>query len=72
MQDFKYLINKILESPIRLEPFPHIYIEDFFTEHHFNEIISSPEINIKPSSSDQDILKTYSVKVIKLLIFQAA
>tara|TARA_B110000483_G_C18206620_1_gene548060 strand:+ start:10199 stop:11188 length:990 start_codon:yes stop_codon:yes gene_type:complete len=69
MQDFKYLINKILESPIRQEPFPHIYIEDFFTEHHFNEIISSPEINIKPSSSDQDIFKNLFGQGYKIIDF---
>jgi len=69
MQDFKYLINKILESPIRNEPFPHIYVEDFFSDDQFQEIISSPEINIKQSFTDKEVFKNLFTQGYKIIDF---
>ena len=41
---FDYLIDKINDSDFKVEPFKHIYIENFFKEQEFNSIIGASEI----------------------------
>jgi len=58
MQDrFNYLCEKILSSDFETTPFKHIYIENFLSDTDFNEIISSPEINIDPVASDEELFE---------------
>ena len=52
---FQYLIDKINSSTFSNSPFKHVEINNFFDEAHFNEIISSSDINIDPVSSDNDL-----------------
>ena len=52
---FSYLIDKINEQDFKLEPFKHIYIENFFNDSDFKKIISSNEINLSRSENDNDL-----------------
>lgn len=52
---FDYLIDKILDAPLRTDPFGHVYIEDYFSESHFREIIATREIDAPRFSSDLDL-----------------
>ena len=54
--DFSYLVKRIAEADFSQEPFSHIYIEDFFSEDHLNEILSSPEIIAPKVSNDKELI----------------
>jgi hypothetical protein len=45
---FEYLIVKIQRSEIQCEPFPHIYIKQFFSPDDFRNLILSDEIQVGP------------------------
>ena len=52
---FHYLINKIEQSKISTKPFPHIWIEDFFANNDFQEIISAKENRLPEMQSDEEL-----------------
>tara|TARA_Y200000002_G_scaffold95724_1_gene77367 strand:- start:15278 stop:16240 length:963 start_codon:yes stop_codon:yes gene_type:complete len=54
---FEYLLNKIEKSHFLDEPFRMIYIEDFFSESHFQKIISSKEIDLPGSKDDYEMFE---------------
>ena len=54
---FHYLIKKIEEAELRSEPFPHILIDDFFTEKDFEEIISVKENRLPEAKSDEELFE---------------
>ncbi len=54
--DLSYLIKKIEESDFQVTPFRHIYIENFFSQQHFNEIVQSNEIKSPEASSDAELI----------------
>ena len=54
--DLSYLTEKILNAKIETNPFNHIYIEDFFSTEHFNEIINSDQIKLRDVNDDVDLL----------------
>lgn len=54
--NLKYLADKILSAQFINEPFKHIYIEDFFSEEHFNEIIRSKQIVAPKVSTDAELI----------------
>ena len=58
--NLNYLGEKILSSDFELEPFVHIYVEDFFKKEHFEEIISCSEINIPVCGDDEELLSKLS------------
>lgn len=53
--DFRYLIEKIAVKDFEVEPFKHIYIEDFFSKEHFEEILASDEISSPSAISDKEL-----------------
>ena len=55
MPSFNYLIEKILNAPVIEHPFPHIYIENFFDDHDFQEITSTESIRTEPFNNDQEM-----------------
>lgn len=57
MSRFDYLIDKIQSSPVKSEPFPHIYIEDFFSKSDFEKIIKLPEIDLPQAYADEDLFE---------------
>ena len=54
--NFRYLIDKIEDTEFETSPFKHIYIEDFFSEENFEEIISSAEISSPNASNDKQLI----------------
>ena len=55
--DFSYLTKKILDSDFTSDPFKHIYIEDFFSEDHFNKILNTEEINSPKANNDEELIQ---------------
>lgn len=55
--DFGYLTKKIMDSDFIAEPFKHIYIEDFFSKEHLNEILNSTEISAPAATNDKELIQ---------------
>ena len=55
--DFTYLIDKILDAEFEQDPFVHIYLEDFFSAEHFEEIINSDEIIAPDALNDRQLIR---------------
>ena len=69
MENFDYVIEKIATTPLSEEPFKHLYIADFFSDEHFSQIISSPEVNIIPTESDEELLQALYAQNFKEITF---
>ena len=54
--DFGYLASKVEKADFLYEPFKHIYLENFFSDEHFREIISSSEIGAPVASNDSELI----------------
>lgn len=54
---FDYLIKKIKNAEVSTDPFDHIYIEDFFSDPHFQDITQSTEINLEPAANDDALFE---------------
>jgi hypothetical protein len=52
---FEYLLEKIEAAAFEHEPFPHLYIKDFFNGEHFSQITAAPEIALRPRDSDDKL-----------------
>lgn len=52
---FNYLADKIKNAAFSEIPFRHIYIENFLSDSDFIEIITSEEINVPSSKSDENL-----------------
>ena len=55
--DFGYILKKIKDSDFSLEPFKHVYIENFFSDTHFKEILNSNEIESPKATNDSELIK---------------
>lgn len=54
--DFQYLIDKVNDSIETQDPFRFVYIENFFKESHFKDIISSEQISVPKFLSTEDLI----------------
>lgn len=52
---FTYLLEKLDTAEIRGEPFPHVYIENFLDQAHFEAVVSAPDIAL-PAAENVDKL----------------
>lgn len=57
MIEFEYLLEKIEKAKFSMEPFKHIYIENFFSEEHFQKIVNSEEIKLPDCSNDDELFR---------------
>ena len=57
MKNFHYIIQKINDAQISEDPFPHIYIENFFDDNDFQEIINSSGINTSKFKNDKEMFE---------------
>lgn len=55
--NFDYIIHKIKNAEWKSEPFPHLLIENFFTEADFDLIRSDPQIKIANSLDDREVIR---------------
>lgn len=67
--DFRYLIDKIEAKDFETSPFKHLYIEDFFSKEHFEEIISSVEIRSPEAHNDKELIDGLMEKGFKPIPF---
>lgn len=67
--NFNYLIDKINKAKFRQDPFKHVYIENFFHEDDFHNIISNSEIKIKKCKNDEFLFSELFKKNYKILSF---
>ena len=56
MKEFSYLLDKIKNAKFCNHPFRHIYIETFFSDEDFDEIISSKEIAVPEVENDLNLI----------------
>ena len=66
---FMYLIEKISKASFENQPFKHIYIENFFNNSDFEEIITSDEISVPSASSDSELIEGLKEKGFKIINF---
>jgi hypothetical protein len=67
--DFSYLIEKVKNADFEFDPFKHIYIEDFFSNQHFDEITSCTEILSPVASTDTELINGLVHKGFKPISF---
>lgn len=56
MNKFEYLLEKILDAGFQTTPFKHIYIDDFLSQEHFEEITNASQILLPECSTDEEII----------------
>ena len=56
MYNFNYLLKKIEEAPFIDKPYKHLWIEDFLSNEHFEELTSLRQINTPDFSSPEEML----------------
>ena len=69
MYDLSYLSKKISDAEIRSFPFNHIYIENFFSDEHFKELVKCPQINLNESKTDEDLINQILTSGYKIISF---
>lgn len=57
MTEFNYILNKINDAPFQTDPFKFLYIEDFFSKEHFEEIVSDQQIDLEEVDSTEELMK---------------
>jgi hypothetical protein len=67
--DFSYLIKKIEQAEFVHEPFKHIYIENFFSDEHFEQVINAPEISSQLAANDSELIEQLMRKGFKPISF---
>ena len=67
--NFDYLSEKISNAKFINEPFKHLYIENFFSPEHFDEIINSAEIRCSPASNDEELINNLCLSGFKPIGF---
>lgn len=65
--DFNYLIKKIEEAEFLHTPFKHLYIENFFSDQHFSEIIQCNEIKSPIANTDEELIDGLYKKGFKII-----
>src|SRR5690242_9360695 len=56
MTKFSYILDKISRAEFSDEPFRHLYIESLFKHQHFDEIVSAPQVRLRPVSTDEQLI----------------
>lgn len=53
---FNYLLNKITDTPLKTSPFEFLYIENFFSDDDFEEIVNDQQINQPVYKTNVDMI----------------
>ena len=56
IDEFSYLLKKIELAEFNHDPFPHVQINNFFSEDHFSQIINSKQIKLPEQKSNSELL----------------
>lgn len=54
---FSYLGEKIRDAAFALDPFQHVYIDNFLSDQHFTQISRAREIHVTGQTSDEELIK---------------
>ena len=55
---FEYLLGKIKNQNFSTSPFKHIYIDNWLSERHFQEIVNDPSIKVATHHNTEALIKT--------------
>lgn len=55
---FEYLLEKIKNQNFSTSPFKHIYIDNWLSERHFQEIVNDPSIKVATHHNTEALIKT--------------
>lgn len=69
MENLNYLAEKIKAAKITEYPFRHVYIEDFFSDEHFEELTSSKEIKLRQCEDDEDVISALVEQNYEIITF---
>ncbi len=69
MASFGYIIDKIKQSPFTNAPYEHIYIDNLFSDEHFQQITQAPQINIKDVTDDEALFQQLFDNGYKIITF---
>lgn len=70
--DFHYLIDKVVSENFQTEPFDHLEINSFFSDEHFQQIISSPELRAPNAKDDANLIAKLEGNGFKSIKFPGA
>ncbi len=69
MSRFDYMMDNIDKADFRDDPFRHLYIENFFSEADFSDIISSREVDISAVENDEQLVAALQERHFKAIPF---
>ena len=69
MNRFNYLTEKIQQATFSDDPFKHIYIENFFDEQDFSELISDSQIKFDVVDTDEKLFEVLFEKGYEIIPF---
>lgn len=60
--EFEYLLDKINEATILMDPFEHVVIDNFFNEEHFNLFLRDNQIHPQKALNNENLRKILSAE----------
>ncbi len=69
MSDLQYLLKKIEDAPFEVEPFRHVYLENFFSDEDFSHVLQAPEVCLPPVQTDEALITALYEKSFKEIVF---
>ena len=62
MNEFNYLVDKVLDAKIYTEPFEHIVIDNFLSDDHLKTILSDKQIHFDSCEDTESLIHTLNRK----------
>jgi hypothetical protein len=56
LNKYSYILDKIINTPLQKTPFNFLYIENFFSDEHFNQIINSEQIKLPEYKNTESMI----------------
>ena len=54
--EFSYLAERVAHAPTVVEPFPHIYVRDMFSDEHLHRIVNNPQVHFGPTRTNVGLI----------------
>lgn len=67
--NFDHVMTRIRNANVETYPYQHIHIQNLFTEEDFKKIVQTPEINLKPVQSDDELFEQLFENGYKIIKF---
>jgi len=62
MNEFNYLVDKVLDAKIYTETFEHIVIDNFLSDDHFKTILNDKQVHFNVCQNTKDLINTLQKK----------